>query len=304
MMTIKIAITGASGFCGSAIIKKLKDAQHNIMSLQRRQELNKTVQSVYFDLSNAGELNHEILSGVDIVVHAAAVAHNKSKNKSEIFKLNEEATKVLFDKCLEAGVKKFIFLSTVGVYGKHSSNRKITINNIENPVSRYAQSKYNCEKYLLKHGKSASTEVSILRLPLTYGRNAPGKFGLLSKIAKTSLPLPFAKTENTRSMIAVDTVANLVIQICEGKLPARGVEIVTDARTYSSRELVESIRLRNGYKLKLFHVPKFFMKLALSSIGFASAYEQLYENLEFESTIDVCRNGCVDKYTSPADYTY
>ncbi|NIY74756.1 NAD-dependent epimerase/dehydratase family protein [Thalassospira sp. HF15] len=302
-MTINIAITGASGFCGSAILEKCQNAKHNILSLQRRAEQNQPVCSVHFDLSRASELKVESLRDIDVVVHAAAVAHNKSKNKNEIFRLNEEATKILFNKCLEAGVKKFIFLSTVGVYGEHSCDRVITINDRENPISRYAHSKYNCEKHLLYHSKTGSIDVSILRLPLTYGRNAPGKFGLLSRLAKTSLPLPFAGTSNTRSMIAVDTVANLALQICEGKIPARGIELIVDSRTYSTRELVESIRLKQGAQKKLFYVPKSLMRFALTAIGHAAAYEQLYEDLEFESTIDVNATGCVDANTAPADYT-
>lgn len=302
-MTINIAITGASGFCGSAILEKCQNAQHNILSLQRRADQNPSVRSVHFDLARAGELNSESLRNIDVVVHAAAVAHNKGKNKTEIFRLNEEATKILFDKCLEAGVKKFIFFSTVGVYGKNSFNRAISLSDSENPVSRYAHSKYNCEQYLLDHSKMGLIEVSILRLPLTYGRNAPGKFGLLSKLAKTSLPLPFSGAENTRSMIAVDTVANLVLQICEGKLPARGIELVADARPYSTRELIESIRIKEGAPRKLFYVTKPLMKFALTAVGHAAAYEQLYEDLEFESTIDVNAIGCVDANTAPADYT-
>jgi nucleoside-diphosphate-sugar epimerase len=302
-MTINIAITGASGFCGSAILEKCQNAKHNILSLQRKAEQNQPVRSVHFDLSHASELNAESLRNIDVVVHAAAVAHNKSKNKNEIFKLNEEATKILFNKCVDAGVKKFIFLSTVGVYGKHSCNRIISVNDRENPISRYAHSKYNCEKYLLNHSKIGSIDVSILRLPLTYGRSAPGKFGLLSRLAKTSFPLPFAGASNTRSMIAVDTVANLALLICEGKIPARGIELIADARPYSTRELVESIRLHRRAEKRLFYIPKSLMKLALTVVGCAAAYEQLFEDLEFESTIDVNAAGCVDANTTPADYT-
>lgn len=302
-MTVNIAITGASGFCGSAVLQKSQNAQHNILSLQRRADQNQPVRSIFFDLSRASALDVESLREVDVVVHAAAVAHNKSKNKNEIFRLNEEATKILFDRCLEAGVKKFIFFSTVGVYGKHSCDRVISVNDRENPTSRYAHSKFNCERYLLDISKTGLMEVSILRLPLTYGRDAPGKFGLLSRFAKTSLPLPFAGAANTRSMIAVDTVANLVVQICEGKIPARGVEIVADARPYSTRELIESIRSKEGAKKKLFYVPKSLMRIALTAIGYSAAYEQLYEDLQFESTIDVEAAGCVDANTTPADYT-
>lgn len=301
-MTLNIALTGASGFCGSSILGKCHNAKHNVYCLNRKIKHNQQDNFIYFDLSCAKDLDPEDLNNIDVVIHTAALAHNKSKNSADIFRLNEEATKILFDKCIEAGVKKFVFLSTIGVYGKHSSNRVISVNDREQPASIYAQSKYNAENYLLDRNKSGAIELSILRLPLVYGTNAPGNFGFLAKIAKASLPLPFASTENKRSMIAVDTLANLVLKVCEGTLEARGIEIIADSISYSSKDLIESIRSRNSEPKRTFYFPKSIMKFALTAIGMSKIYEQLYEDLEFESTIDVNAAECVDVNTSPADY--
>ncbi|KJE33820.1 hypothetical protein UF64_19200 [Thalassospira sp. HJ] len=283
-------------------MEKCQNAQHNVFRLQRDPVRDQEEDVIHFDLSDVSNLDSDKLKHIDVFIHAAAVAHNKCNDSSEILRLNYEATKILFNKCLEAGIKKFIFLSTIGVYGKNSSNHVISIEDSENPTSVYARSKYNAENYILSHSNINGINVSLLRLPLVYGADAPGNFGLLSKISKTSVPLPFAGIKNKRSMIAVDTVANLVVKICEDVIEARGIEIAADSIPYSSQELIAGIRSKLGKKKRLFYVPKSVMKFALAVVGSSKIYDQLYEDLEFRSTIDLEASGCVDAQTSPADY--
>ncbi len=144
------------------------------VSLQRT-NINKIAVDIHeFNLSNLIHNKMSILSDIDVVVHAAALVHKGQLNEKEYLDLNFESTKLLFEKCKKFSVSKFIFLSTMSVYGLTSSTSKIDIKSLVNPITNYAKSKFLSEQYLLS--QKSSIKVSIIRLPSVYGNNAPGIF--------------------------------------------------------------------------------------------------------------------------------
>ena len=176
-----------------------------------------------------------------------------------------------------------IFISTVGVYGVYSSSKVISVRTKTCPVSPYAIAKLDSERMLLR--SDSPTAISIIRLPLVYGENAPGNYGALERLAKSMLPLPFLNTRNKRSMVSVELVAKVIKSIAASKKKYLGLHLLAEKKPYSTKEIIEKIRAKSGLTPMLFPVSGAFMKFILSAAGKQKIYEQLYEDLEFVSTI-------------------
>ena len=183
-MSLTIAITGGTGFVGREIVKNLLSEGFKVVSLQRNLTNTQNIEIRYIDLYLSKTIKKETLLNVDILIHAAALVHNSKIEPIKYKKMNIDATKKLFNIAKKSCVKKFIFLSSVSVYGLNSSKFSIDINFPTNPNTQYAKSKLLSEKFLLSSFHK-DLKVSIIRFPLVYGENAPGNYGLLEKICRT-----------------------------------------------------------------------------------------------------------------------
>lgn len=282
-MKKKIAVTGGSGFIGKKIIEELLKNGNEVVSFQRTSQNLDNVEIRHFDLSDTKSLTKIMFSDIDVIIHTAALVHNIRANKNAHRTLNFEATKLLFKACQEAEVSKFIFISTVSVYGAFSSKKPISIHTQTSPVTPYSIAKLDTEKFLL--GSNNSTAISVIRLPLVYGDNAPGNYGALERLAKSRLPLPFLNTRNKRSIVSVELVAKIIKNAAQSKEKYLGLHLLAEIRPYSTKEIIERIKTKNRFSPMLFPVPLFLMKIVLTVIGKGQMYEQLYEDLEFVSTI-------------------
>lgn len=284
-MKKRVVVTGGNGFVGRATIEHLKNAGAEILSFQRSKINKSEVELVFFDLANIHNSKFEKLAGVDVVIHTAALVHKKKSSEKDQFKLNYEASRVLFDKCISNGVKKFIFLSTIGVHGRDSGPEKLKITTPLAPKSFYAMAKLKSERYFLS--RKTKTEVFVLRLPLIYGIGAPGNFGMLEKIAASNVPLPFLGVKNRRSLIGVNYLAEILKTLSfENKVP-KGVHIVAEKNPFSIEDLIKNIRAQKGSSQNLFLFPSWIIKFFLVIIGRRKIYEQLFQDLEIVSTIEM-----------------
>lgn len=282
-MTKKVAVTGGNGFIGKKVVEQLRDSGHFVVSLQRSSVTSQGIETRYFDLSDLTTITTELLKDVDVVIHLAALVHNKKANQKLHKSLNFEATKRLFEVSDQLGVEKFIFASTVGVYGINCAETAVSFLTKTSPSSPYAKAKLDSEIFLLS--SLSSTKVSVFRLPLVYGRGAPGNYGSLEKLAKTILPLPFKNINNRRSMVSVGAVAKALTIAATTKTKYTGLQQLAEEYPFSTKELIIKIRADNGMSPKLFLVPKILIKIIFLSIGKRQTYEKLYEDLEFISTI-------------------
>ena len=281
----KVAVTGGNGFIASSILQKLLNQNISTLSLQRSKKNSANVQIKQFELQNINNDIYKALLDVDVVIHTAALVHKSNQSESEYILQNYSATKNLFKLCEKAKVKKFIFLSSVSVYGLNSSNNEIDINHPTSPTTFYGKSKLKCENFLLN--RNSQVKVSILRLPLVYGKDAPGNFGILEKISNTNLPLPFLNVKNKRSMISTDAVGNIAMNIAVNINEHLGLNLIAERKSYSTKEIITKLRADKSKSPKLFLFPKVAIKLLLSLLGKKKTYKQLYEDLEFKSTINL-----------------
>ena len=283
-MTVTVGITGGTGFIGKKIVDNLVEADVKVISLQRLEGGAETVPTRIFDLSNLSTINTELLEGIDIVIHTAALVHNSSANQAEHETLNRYATSKLISVSMKCNIKKFIFISTVGVYGVSSQTSSISLETSVSPQTPYAKAKRASEIELLKNA-SSEMKVSIFRLPLVIGKNAPGNYGFLEKISKTKFPLPFGLIANRRSVVTVDVAAKVITEAAKNLTAYEGLHLVAETPPVSTKDLIVGLRKNMGLSHNLLPIPKLIMKLILLMIGKRKVYEQLYENLVFESTI-------------------
>ena len=285
-MTKVIGISGGTGFCGKEIIKRSLQKNINVVSYQRSKKKKCNYAVSEFSLENVAKIDVSLLEGVDTFVHGAALVHKKEKS-TKYQALNFLATKMLFKMCAEAGVKKFIFFSTVGVYGLTSATKTVNLGSKLSPKTPYSKSKLDAEKFLVENSSSYGVEVLILRLPLVCGEGAPGNLGLLKKFINYRVPLPLKGVCNKRSIISVETVANVVTDYVLDKIKWQGVELITDPQPLSTESIVLNLNKNSREPTLLFFVPKRIMKFIFILARKKLFYEKLFEDLVFESSQNV-----------------
>lgn len=284
-MGLKIAVTGGTGFIGKEIVKSFLKNNLEVLSLQRQAKKNSDLEVIKFNLRELENFSYKKLINIDVLIHAAALVHESKVTEEEHVLLNFISTKLLFNICEKAEIKKFIFLSTAGVYGVNTASKKLDVESSILPRSFYAKAKLMSENYLLN--KDSKVKVSILRLPLVYGDNAPGNYGLLEKLALLKIPLPFLNVKNKRSMVSVKNVALVVLKTAINNNLYLGLNLLAEKKSFSTKEIITKIRLKNNISPMLFPLPIKLIKLILVLVGQKKIYEQLFEDLEFISCIDI-----------------
>ena len=258
---MKVLVTGSSGYIGYNFIQ----------SYQQRYQFET------FSLLN-NKLKEINFSSVDTVLHAAALVHQKgSPPYGRYYKINVDYPVNLAKLAKKNGVKQFVFLSTVAVYGEE--HEFITETTQCNPVTPYGKSKLMAEKQLLSLADD-DFMVSIVRLPMVYGKRAPGNIGTLVNLVKILPVLPFARVHNKRSFIFIGNLCNILNNIIQKKVS--GLFLVSDDRAVTTTELISLIANALDKKIFLIQVPFFKSLLKLLK---PSIYKKLYGNLEIDNCL-------------------
>lgn len=283
---IKILMTGGSGFVGENLISNLlKKDYYQVISLARSYKVKQqSVEQIITD--NIFEADFP--KSIDVVIHLAGRAHILNDQSTDPLtnfrKVNVEGTLQLAKQALDKKVKRFIFISSIGVNGAITFDHPFSESTLPKPHADYAISKFEAEQELKKLFSGSDTELVIIRPPLVYAAHAPGNFARLLKLASTNLPLPFAQTNNKRSFVALENLVNF-IQVCiEHPNAANQTFLVADQHSLSIRELVEYLKQGMGKKPYFIYIPQPLMKLGAICLGKSKLYEQLFASLEIETT--------------------
>ncbi|MFV5523806.1 NAD-dependent epimerase/dehydratase family protein [Acinetobacter variabilis] len=282
----KILITGGNGFVGKALIfDLLKKTNVQVVSLVRSYEIQpQAVEQLVAE--NIFEV--EFPENTDVIVHLAGRAHILNEQTTdpltEFRKVNVEGTLQLARQALDKKVKRFIFMSSIGVNGSVTSQQPFTEDALPQPHVDYAVSKLEAEEALKKLFAGSDTELVIIRPPLVYAAYAPGNFARLLKLVATNLPLPFARTQNKRSFVALENLVDF-IQVCiEHPNAANQTFLVADQHSISTRELVQYLKQGMGKTPYFIYIPQPLMKLGAACVGKSKLYEQLFESLEVDAS--------------------
>lgn len=216
-------------------------------------------------------------TGYDVVFHTAAIVHIRENNIAKYFKINRDLTVELAMKAKKEGVKQFIFLSTMGVYGEDGEiDNKVIItrDTTPSPKTYYGMSKLEAEKELSKL-TDGKFKITILRPPIVYGPNCPGNYAKLERIAlKTPL---FPMIHNQRSMISIEKLCADLKEYID--IEAQGVILPQDDEYISTSLLVHKIAEEHGRKVILSKSLGCFIKLFGSKVGI---FNKVFGNLVYE----------------------
>ena len=201
-------VTGSDGFVGRQLCKKLIGeggrVRGAVLSVKQAKNMPKEVGVVETGSIDAQTDWSKVLEDVSIVVHLAARVHVMSEISGnplgEFRRINVEGSESLIKAAVEKGVKRFIFLSTIGVNGNVTLDRPFAEMDPPDPYNYYSQSKYEAEEILRESASNSGTELVIVRSPLIYGAKNPGNFLRLLRLVRKGCPLPLLSVTNLRSL--------------------------------------------------------------------------------------------------------
>ena len=277
---MKILVTGATGFVGRYLVNDLSKTDEVIACVREKSSLLPSpVQQIiinnFFDIT--------IPQDVDVVVHLAAVAHNKNNDIEEFKKINVDGTLELARKALQTNVKRFIFISSIGVNGNSTYGKAFTEQDIPNPTNDYTKSKYEAEKALAKLFENTHIDLVIIRPPLIYAHDAPGNFSKLLMLIKLGQFLPFGCTHNQRSFIAIENLVSFITACIYHDTKINETFLIADDEVISTKQLIQCVSSGMGKSMILLPVPTKLLSTLADVTGKVSIFEQLYGNLQIDN---------------------
>ncbi|MEZ8557527.1 NAD-dependent epimerase/dehydratase family protein [Vibrio cyclitrophicus] len=268
MQVDQVLVTGSSGFIGRALIDKYQDLITPISREDRNDFLN------YIN---------NITSPPSCIIHLAGLAHG-NYSKDDVDRVNHEETVRFARLAAFAGVKRFIYISSVSVLGRSSLDLVFDKNSIASPHTFDGSAKYSSEIDLKKIGIETGLEVVIIRPVLVYGNNAPGNFGSLTEIVKKSPLLPFGLTNNKRDFISVHNLVDLIMLCTKHPKAAKHTFLASDSETVSIKEFTNAIAKGLGKKVYQLPVPVCLMRFVGKLLGKSVMVEQLVGHLQVDSS--------------------
>ncbi len=298
---IKILVTGANGFIGNYLCKKLIKKYNYVNAIVRNLSNTTKISNVkYFSV---GEINsktnwRDLLKNIDCIIHCAGKAHIMERNnliEQDIFSsVNIGGTQNLAHQAATAGVKKFIFLSSIKVNGETTYTPYLNNNDVEKseffthldkplPQDFYALSKFKAENILWEISKKTGLNISILRLPLVYGEGVKGNLNRLLKLVRSGIPLPFGMINNQRSMISLDNLSDLIIKCIEHPAAVGKTFLVSDGKDLSTPELLNLIASSMGKSSRLFPIPVFVLKYIAIALNRSEEMNKIISSLKVDT---------------------
>lgn len=288
---MRILVTGAYGFIGRSLCRALAKSFTKVTGAVRFIQPASNYDKINYVSVGDISLNpnwKNILTNFDCVIHCAGKVHVFNESKKfflETYRLiNFKSTKTLAEECVIAGVKRLIFLSSIGVLGVDTNNREpFLYSDYPNPIENYAISKFEAEKVLFKISKNSGLETVIIRSPLVYGPSTQGNLTRLIKLINTGVPLPFGKLTNERSFIGIDNLVDLIIRCVEHPDAAGKTFLVSDGEDLSIRKFTKLLASAMGRRIYLFPVPLFFLKILGFIFGKQKEIDRLAGSLKIDS---------------------
>jgi len=272
-----VALTGATGFIGQYLLKELPSRGYRLRVLLRRPTMlpEGCASAVIGDLARPYNMA-EALSGVDAVIHSAAIASTMSGLPEDDYRLfNTEAT-VKFARAAErARVKRFVFLSSIRAQSGPTADGVLTEERTPQPTDAYGRSKLAAEQGLAE----TTLDWVALRLALVYGPGVEGNMARLIKLARSPYPLPLAGLKAEHSLLALVNLVEAVDKVLAAQEPLKRPLIVADPKALTLGAMIAAMRQGLGRRAALFYVPKPLLKTALRAAGHKEGYEPLFGSL-------------------------
>lgn len=298
-----VLVTGANGFVGRVLCAQLLDAGNAVRVALRSTADFDIAGCEVVSISNIGSGTDWLcaLTGMDAVIHVAARVHvmqDDALNPLEEFRsVNVAGTENLARQAARAGVRRFVYVSSIKVNGEQTAVSPFSEADQAAPQDPYGISKWEAEQVLHRVAKETGLEVVIVRPPLVYGHGVKGNFAQMLKVLEKGIPLPLASVKNLRSLIYVGNLVDALILCSTHPAAAGKTYLVSDGDDVSTPELLRRLGAAMGHPARLFYCPLPLLKLAGGLTGKADQIDRLLGSLQVDSGKIRRELGWVPAYT-------
>ena len=285
-----ILVTGASGFVGHVVCERVLNlgmkVRGSYRSASSQPRVPAGVEKVHIPSVDGATDWSSALLGVNGIVHTAARVHvlrdSAADPLAEFRRVNVAGTLTLARQAVDAGVRRFIFISSIGVNGAETFEMPFTAEDKAAPHLPYAVSKHEAELGLRQIAHETGLEVVIIRAPLVFGPGAPGKFDRLLLNVHQGTPLPLGAIHNRRSLVALDNLVDLILTCLNHPAAANQTFLVSDGEDLSTTVLLRRTAAALGRQARLIPVPVLVLRAAARLLGKADLAQQLCGSLQVD----------------------
>jgi len=282
----RVLVTGANGFVGRHLCAMLKQRGHYVRAALRSTVADAAIPAN--EVCQVGDLGPETdwgraVDGMDSVVHLAAKAHvlDQPHDDGEYHRINALGTRGLAQSASRGGIRRFVFLSSIKVYGE-ARDRAFRVDEEPQPVDVYGKSKLSAELYLRDSAASSNMEAVIVRPPLVYGPRVRANFLRLMQWVDRRVPLPLGAVHNSRSLVALDNLCDFLGHALEHPSAANNTWLVSDGDDVSTPELIRRIARAMKRRAYLLPVPPVLLRAAGKVVGRAEDVTRLCGSLTLD----------------------
>jgi len=272
---VNFAVTGASGFIGQRLVPFLQAQGDGVTPLPR----------ALFEREDT--VLADAIKGADAVLHLAGRAHRfyrETQNSDDYFFDNVALTERLLAAAKTARVKRFVFVSSIKVNGPRTYGAPFRENDPASPKDPYAQSKHLAEMKIVKFCEENRIEWVILRPPLVYGRDAPGRIAVMRRMIAGGMPLPFANIRNKRSAVSIENFCAILRMAATTAQAANQLYLVADGVDRATPEFLRLLAALDQKRLRLFPFPQALLRSFFKMTGQYEDLETLWEDLQIDTT--------------------
>lgn len=297
MNSDKVLVTGSNGFVGRSLSIQLSSFGLGVKCVIRSKDIvtDKVLLNNFsierFEIQEIGSKTEwsNTLDSVQTIIHLAARTHVMNETERDVFKayreVNVEGTKRLAEQAAEAGVKRFIFLSSVKVNGERTvgSNSFTSIDSTM-PEDAYGISKWEAEQALWEISERTGLEVVIIRPPLVYGSGVKGNLLRLMSLIYKGYPIPLGLVSNQRSLIGLDNLVDLITKCIEHPKAAGKTLLASDGEDLSTPDLIRSLASAMGKSARLLPVPVQILRSLGVMTGKSDEVDRLVGSLRVDNS--------------------
>ena len=284
-----ILVTGANGFVGCNLCAELAHSGRSVVTATRRilPDIASNITNFQISALAADTKWQQGLHGCEAVVHLAARVHimrdEAADPLAEFCRVNVESTLNLASQAAEAGVRRFIYLSSIKVNGEQTLlGKPFTEQDLPAPLDPYGMSKYEAEEGLRKLAQKTGMEVVVIRPVLVYGPGVKANFLNMMRWLHKGVPLPLGAIHNRRSLVALDNLVNFIITCLDHPAAANQTFLVSDGEDLSTTELLRRMGKALGKPARLLPLPEWLLKTGLTATGKGDIAQRLCGSLQVD----------------------
>ncbi|MES2306079.1 MAG: NAD-dependent epimerase/dehydratase family protein [Gemmatimonadota bacterium] len=293
-----LGVTGADGFVGTALSAEASRRGITVAQITRRGGKGKRAMG---DLAEAS-FDPTLFAGVETVIHCAAMVHvmdsTGTADAQAFRRINCSGTLALARAALTAGVRRFVFISTVKVLGERTTGRPFSHDDPLAPADAYAASKAEAEVGLRELVLGSTMELVIVRPPLVHGPGAGGNLAMLLRLLRWRIPLPLAAIRNRRAVLGIENLVDALLKASMAPGAAGQVLLLRDEPLLSTPEIARALADGAGSRALLWPLPERWLRGAARALGREAYAGRVLDSLEVSLEHTTAMTGWVPRLSA------